>query len=281
MNDEKLVKVKIVELPSTQLKSGLKAFQLVDEDTGEKGGLIDEGVTIGENVWIDLDCQVLSFNDSRVYLEKNVVLRGKSKVMAYRSDVIISDCLIEGSTVSLNTTRKDRKQNGLRKLTLTHWEISKTNVIFQHVTGTISHVKANGVWTQDRAYFNINDNTVDGNDAPTMVDIKRLFLGKGYRCTFNIRHALIINGLSAINPNQSSGGNLKFSARSLMIENFTHRDDIPFNFNYGPIKGAVILENCSVSSSNRINTSAREYQVKGSTTNKIFNERNDWNEWAT
>ena len=86
MNDEKLVKVKIVELPSTQLKSGLKAFQLVDEDTGEKGGLIDEGVTIGENVWIDLDCQVLSFNDSRVYLEKNVVLRGKSKVMAYRSD---------------------------------------------------------------------------------------------------------------------------------------------------------------------------------------------------
>ena len=121
---------------------------------------------------------------------------------------------------------------------------------------------------------------MEGNNAPTVVDIKRLFLGKGYKCTFNIGYVLIINGLSAINPNQS-GGNLKFSARSLVIDNFTHRDDIPFNFNYGPIDGAVILENCSVSSSNKINTSAREYQVKGSTTNKIFNERNDWNEWAT
>lgn len=279
MNDEKLVKVKIVELPGTQLKSGLKAFQLVDEDTGEKGGLIDEGVTIGENVWIDLGCQVLTFDGSRVFL-KNVVLKGKSKVLAYRSNVTISDWLIEGSTISLNTTRRGMKQDGLRKLTLTHWEITKTNVNFEHVTGTISHVKSMGVWLQDKAYININNNTVEGNNAPAVVDIKRLYLGKGYKCTFNIGYVLIINGLSAINPNQS-GGNLKFSARSLMIDNFTHRDNIPFNFNYGPIDGAVILENCSVLSSNRINTSARDYQVKGSTTNKIFNERNDWNEWAT
>ena len=144
MNDEKLVIVKIVELPGTQLKSGLKALQLVDEDTGEKGGLIDEGVTIGENVWIDLGCQVLTFDGSRIFL-KNVVLKGKSKVVAYRSDVTISDWLIEGSTISLNTTRKGMMQDGLRKLTLTHWEITKTNVNFEHVTGTISHVKSMGV----------------------------------------------------------------------------------------------------------------------------------------
>ena len=111
--EKKIRKVELIELPGTNLKSGLMTYQLVDEETGEKGGLIDEGVTIGENVWVEEGSKVITFYGSRVALMKDVVIEGKSKIMAFRSDVTITDSSIDNSTLSLNNTRKDREKMGL------------------------------------------------------------------------------------------------------------------------------------------------------------------------
>lgn len=274
--EKKIRKVKLIELPGTNLKSGLMAYQLVDEETGEKGGLIDEGVIIGENVWVEEGSQVITFYGSRVALMKDVVIEGKSKIMAFRSDVTITDSSIDNSTLSLNNTRKDREKDGLRKLSLNGLGIVRTNVNFQHITGTITNVKSKGKNRYDRAYFNINENTTEINASPAVVDIKDLYIGDEFKITFNIEHVLIINGFLS---ECSSSGNIKFAAKSLIIEEFKYTDTILFNFNYGPIDGVVILENCSGLKENRKHDRS-QYMVKGSTAKRIFNECNDWNGYA-